>query len=72
MAIKNVEIKARCKNPDEIRSILRSLNATFIGKDHQVDTYYECSTGRLKLREGNIENALIYYNRPDDPNPKLS
>ncbi len=29
----------------------------------QTDTYYNVPHGRLKLREGNIENALIYYER---------
>lgn len=28
--------------------------------------------GRLKLREGNIENALIHYNRSDEEGPKQS
>jgi hypothetical protein len=32
-------------------------------EDHQKDTYYNVPDGRLKLREGNIENALIWYQR---------
>ena len=31
--------------------------------DHQVDTYFRVPAGRLKIREGRIENALIYYQR---------
>ena len=52
--------------------ILNSLNADFRGKDHQVDTYFRAAKGRLKLREGNIENNLIYYERPDLEGPKTS
>ncbi len=68
----NVEIKARCANPDRIRALLAELGADFKGADHQVDTYFNCPQGRLKLREGNIERALIHYHRPDQPGPKES
>lgn len=46
--------------------------ARFIGKDHQVDYYFHVDKGRLKLRQGTIENYLIYYNRPDREAPKVS
>jgi len=68
----NVEIKARCNNPDRIRSILREQDAEEIGLDHQIDTYFRVNSGRLKLREGNIENSLIQYHRPDQAGPKTS
>ena len=68
----NIEIKARCENPEFIRAILKSKNADFKGKDHQVDTYFNVANGRLKLREGTIENNLIHYNRPNITGPKLS
>jgi len=70
--IKIIEIKARCSDPEKIEKILISLNAYLKGTDHQTDTYFNCSTGRLKLREGNIENSLIHYKRPDQSGPKLS
>ena len=66
----NIEIKAACANPDHIREVLKNENADFIGTDRQVDTYFRVETGRLKLREGNIENALIYYVRDDLSIPK--
>lgn len=69
MAHTNVEIKARCCNPGRIRNILTGKNADFMGTDHQTDTYFKVSQGRLKLREGDIENALIFYNRPDEAGP---
>src|SRR3989304_7181005 len=68
----NIEIKARCKNPNRIRKILRSIKAYFRGRDNQIDTYFKVSNGRLKLREGNIENYLIYYQRKNKKGPKQS
>lgn len=68
----NVEIKARTTEPGKIREILKSNNADFIGVDHQVDTYFKVASGRLKLREGNIENHLICYERENTNGPKKS
>jgi adenylate cyclase, class 2 len=59
----NIEIKARCADPALIRQYLLSHKAEYRGIDHQVDTYFNVPTGRLKLREGQIENNLIYYER---------
>lgn len=68
----NVEIKARCSHTDQIRLVLKQHKAVFRGVDRQVDTYFKLPHGRLKLREGNIENYLIHYDRPDTPGPKRS
>ena len=68
----NVEIKAKCKNQDIIRSYLKEHKADFRGIDHQIDTYFNVSNGRLKLREGEIENFLIHYERSDQEGPKQS
>jgi len=68
----NIEIKARTTEQDRIREILKSNNADFKGVDHQVDTYFKVHSGRLKLREGNIENHLIYYERENIAGPKKS
>jgi len=68
----NIEIKARCYNTDKIRNILKNKKADFKGIDHQIDTYFKCNKGRLKLREGNIEKALIQYFRDDKSGPKKS
>jgi len=72
MADYNVEIKARCTNPDEIRQILSMANADFRGKDRQIDSYFNVQNGRLKIREGAIENGLIQYHREDVDEPKQS
>lgn len=72
MAYLNIEIKARCKNLSQVRKILKSKHAVFKGVDHQIDTYFNVNFGRLKLREGNIENHLIHYDREDKEGPKQS
>lgn len=68
----NIEIKARSDDHDKIRTILKSNNADFKGVDHQIDTYFKVNSGRLKLRQGKIENHLIYYDRKDEKGPKQS
>ena len=68
----NIEIKARFTHQEEVRKILNSLNADFKGIDNQIDTYFNVPFGRLKLREGNIENHLIQYSRTDGKGPKQS
>lgn len=72
MEFLNVEIKARCADPSYVRQWLQNNGADFKGTDHQSDTYFAVANGRLKLREGNIENNLIYYERPDQAGPKNS
>lgn len=37
--------------------------ADYRGLDVQTDTYYDADYGKLKLRQGNIENVLIHYHR---------
>ncbi len=68
----NVEIKAKSKNSSFVRQYLIDHNAEFKGLDEQTDTYFNVRNGRLKLREGNIENNLIYYNRANETGPKSS
>ena len=68
----NIEIKARTERTNEIRNFLQTHNAEFKGVDEQTDTYFNVSNGRLKLRQGKIENNLIFYNRPNQSGPKES
>ena len=72
MPFLNVEIKAKCNNADNIRNYLLANNADYKGIDIQTDTYFNVPNGRLKLREGKIENNLIYYERTNQPGPKNS
>lgn len=68
----NYEFKARCTDINRMENILLKRNPLFIGVDHQTDTYFNVQTGRLKLREGTIENALIHYERTDVAGAKQS
>jgi adenylate cyclase class 2 len=68
----SIEIKARCANPQAIRDILHVNGAEFRGVDQQTDTFFKVSRGRLKLREGRLENNLVYYERDDQAGPKQS
>ncbi len=72
MAHINIEIKAKCADQEKVREILRAHQADFKGVDHQIDTYFNTPNGRMKLREGNIENSLIFYEREDQEGPKRS
>ena len=72
MSILNIEFKASTNNLASLETLLLQHNPLFIGEDHQVDTYFNVSIGRLKLREGNIENALIHYEREDFAGTKSS
>lgn len=72
MSYINIEIKARTAQPDYIRQYLLDAGADFKGKDEQTDTYFNVPNGRLKLRQGNIENNLIGYSRENQEGPKQS
>ncbi len=72
MSFINIEIKARIHNVASVREYLMENNADFKGTDNQTDTYFNSPKGRLKLREGNIENNLIYYERQNHAGPKQS
>lgn len=72
MSILNIEFKASTNNLAAAETLLQQHNPLFIGEDHQIDTYFNVPVGRLKLREGNIENALIHYEREDTAGAKSS
>ena len=68
----NFEFKARHKNIETAERILLEHNPRFVGEDHQVDTYYNVPNGRMKLREGTIEQSLIFYERINTAGAKQS
>ena len=72
MKYKLIEIKAKYKNHNRLRAILKSKNAKFKGRYHQIDTYFKVNSGKLKLREENKENRLVYYRRENKEGPKQS
>ena len=72
MAILNIEFKAKYNDLKKAENILLQHAPIFKGTDHQIDTYFNVPGGRLKLREGNIENALIHYERENTAGSKSS
>ena len=68
----NIETKAKSSTLAHQEQKLLTLEPLFMGTDHQIDTYFNTPNGRLKMREGNIENSLIYYERPDMAGSKQS
>lgn len=68
----NIEFKARSGRNKELEARIAPLNPRFAGEDLQVDTYFNVAHGRMKLREGNIENALIHYQRSNIAGAKQS
>jgi len=72
MNIKIIEFKAKVSNAQSYEDKLKTKSPFFKGLDHQIDTYFNANKGRLKLREGNIESALIQYDRENTASSKLS
>ena len=72
MKITNIEFKARSNDIGSLERKLLNLGPDFKGEDQQRDTYFKVEKGRLKLREGDIENSLIYYERKDVSDSKQS
>lgn len=68
----NFEFKATHNNIAAAEAMLKAHQPLFVGEDHQVDTYFHVPDGRLKLREGNIEHALIFYRRTNAAGAKQS
>lgn len=71
-SVTNIEFKARVGTHEPHRVVLEQMKARYAGRDHQIDTYFRCNQGRLKLREGAIESALIFYERRDEADVKRS
>ncbi|MEO7293828.1 MAG: class IV adenylate cyclase, partial [Ginsengibacter sp.] len=72
MPILNFEFKALTNDLDTLEKKFLQLDPKFIGEDNQTDIYFNVETGRLKLREGNIENSLIWYQRENTAGAKQS
>lgn len=60
--MQNIEIKAKCSDLLKARKIAQDHATGYVGVLHQLDTYFQTKSGRLKLREINGEKAeLIPY-----------
>ncbi len=71
--MQNIELKARLKDLPRARQIAGEIATQHLAPQHQVDTYFSCRFGRLKLREiDGVIGQLIAYQRPDENGPKAS
>jgi predicted adenylyl cyclase CyaB len=69
----NIEIKARVLDLDQIRERVEKLSDTAAQLILQQDTFFHVPHGRLKLRVLSADSGeLIYYEREDASQPKLS
>jgi predicted adenylyl cyclase CyaB len=69
----NIEIKARARNFEDIRSRAEKLSDTPVDVIPQEDIFFNVEKGRLKLRVlAPDQSQLIYYTRPDQEGPKRS
>ena len=66
IAYKDFNIKAIVTDRLTIERALVEMHATFVGVDKQKDTYFSVPKGKLKLREGTIENLITHYERVDE------
>ncbi len=71
--MKNIELKVNIYNISETLKTLKAIKAKHVGVLKQKDIYYNCVSGRLKLREiNNKRNELIFYKRPNLNELKIS
>uniref|UniRef100_A0A3Q3QGX8 CYTH domain-containing protein n=1 Tax=Monopterus albus TaxID=43700 RepID=A0A3Q3QGX8_MONAL len=69
----NVEIKAKVSDPMQFAEKVAQLSQSEGTIIRQHDTFFNCSRGRLKLRDFlDGSGQLIFYERPDTDGPKLS
>jgi predicted adenylyl cyclase CyaB len=69
----NIEIKARVRDFEQIRSRAEKLSDTSVNVIPQEDIFFNVEKGRLKLRIlAPDRSQLIYYTRPDQEGPKRS
>jgi len=71
--MRNIEIKARLHDLPAARRVAEKLATRRVGVQEQIDTYFRCANGRLKLRQITGQAAqLVWYVRPSDTRPKAS
>jgi predicted adenylyl cyclase CyaB len=71
--MRNIELKARLQDLHAARETARGLATAGMSVQEQVDTYFHCREGRLKLREVPGRPAeLIGYARANTPEAKAS
>jgi predicted adenylyl cyclase CyaB len=72
--MENIEIKYRLSEPEKVERFLRTHSEIeSVWSKSQKDSYYNCYSGRLKLREeSGSDSQLICYQRPDSNGSRIS
>ena len=71
--LRNIELKARLGDLESARRTAAAIATKRSVVQEQVDTYFHCRHGRLKLRQiDNLRAQLVCYARPDGPQAKAS
>jgi predicted adenylyl cyclase CyaB len=71
--MRNIELKARLVDLDTARKVAAVIATSRLGPQHQIDTYFHCMQGRLKLRQiDGLRAELIWYDRADQKDPRPS
>ncbi len=70
---RNIEVEARVDDLDALAREVADIADEGPFVIEQDDTFFQCPSGRLKLRVfSSQEGELIFYRRPDRPGPKES
>jgi adenylate cyclase class IV len=73
LPLRNIELKARLADLQAARKVAQAVATARLGAQRQVDTYFHCTRGRLKLRQiDGLSAELVWYVRPDQQGPKAS
>jgi len=71
--MRNIELKARLADYDAAREVAGAVATKRLEPQHQIDTYFHCQHGRLKLRQiDGLRAELVWYARADQEGPKAS
>lgn len=70
---RNIEVKAAVRDFAPLLDVLTRISTAAPVRLAQVDTFFSCRTGRLKLRRiSDGRGELIFYIRPNELGPKAS
>jgi adenylate cyclase, class 2 len=71
--MRNIELKARLADYAAAKKAAETVATRRLGAQHQIDTYFHCRHGRLKLRQiDRLRAELVWYARADEHGPKPS
>ena len=71
--MRNIELKARLRDLAAARKTAIEIATKRLGTQHQIDTFFHCREGRLKLRQiDGLRAELVWYDREDSEGPKAS